>query len=229
MTPPLRARLHFYRLTGEEFLLLTAMLEHNSNGSIIWASVARLAAYSKLSERTVQRRIRDLCARGILSQLASGKHKPSSYRVNEAALQEDPRMAPYRSTGQASLPGVLLAPVPGEPIPDDFHKGVSVSPGGDCQTPHSRSTLPPLENFPSREKAKALTPFSPVENRPTIGDQMDWKRYLEAKDKLEQKMSQGYGSGLTNAEIHQQQCVMAKLFPSKAKELEELFKRETSA
>jgi len=121
VTPPLRARLHWYRLTSAEFALLTAMCEHRSDGSTVWASVARLAAYSKLDERTVQRLIRGFCARGILSQLAPGnvaKRMPATYRVNEAALEEDSKMAPYRDTGQELLPGITLAAIPGEPIAD---------------------------------------------------------------------------------------------------------------
>lgn len=128
---PLRSRLHFYRLTAAEFALLTAMCEHRSDGSTVWASVTRLAAYSKLDERTVQRLIRGFCARGILSQLARGnaaKHIPATYRVNEAALEEDPAMAPYRSTGQEQLPGIPRPAVPGEPIPDRCDPGGVVSP-----------------------------------------------------------------------------------------------------
>jgi Helix-turn-helix domain len=118
--PPLRARLHWYRLSSAEFALLTAMCEHCSDGATIWAAVPRLAAYSKLSERKVQRAMRELCRRGILSQLApanAAKRRPTTYRINEAALQDDPRMAPYL-TRQEQLPGIWRASVPGEPIPD---------------------------------------------------------------------------------------------------------------
>lgn len=119
--PPLRARLHWYRLSAAEFALLTAMCEHRSDGSTVWASIARLAAYSKLSERTVQVLIRRFCGRGILSQLApanAAKRMPATYQVNESALEEDPRMVPYRGTGQEQLLGIPLSTVPGEPIPD---------------------------------------------------------------------------------------------------------------
>jgi hypothetical protein len=118
--PPLRARLHRYLLSTAEFALLTAMCEHCSDGSTIWAAIPRLAAYSKLSERKVQRLIRAFCRRGILSQLApanTSKRRPATYRLNEAALQEDPRMVPYRIR-QEQLPGIRRAPVPGEPVPD---------------------------------------------------------------------------------------------------------------
>ncbi len=80
--PPLRARLHWYKLSSDELVLLQAMAEHCSDGSTIWPAIPRLAAYSKLSERKVQRLIHGenrrgrhvpgLCDRGILSKLASG-------------------------------------------------------------------------------------------------------------------------------------------------------------
>lgn len=118
--PPLRARLHWYSLTTAEFSLLTAMCEHCSDGSTIWAAIPRLAAYSKLSERTVQLLLREFCSRGILSQLApanTAKRRPATYRINEAALDDDPRMVPYR-VRQQGLPGVQRAPIPGEAVPD---------------------------------------------------------------------------------------------------------------
>jgi hypothetical protein len=118
--PPLRARLHWYLLNVAEFALLTAMCERSSDGSSIWQAIPRLAAYSKLSERQVQRLIRGLCARGILTQLApaNARHKrwPATYRINELAMVDDPRMAPYR-TDQFCLPGIrptgdMVSPVP---------------------------------------------------------------------------------------------------------------------
>lgn len=118
--PPLRARLHWYLLNVAEFALLTAMCERSSDGSTIWQAIPRLAAYSKLSERQVQRVMRNLCTRGILTQLApaNARHerRPATYRINELAMVDDPRMAPYR-TDQFSLPGMrstgdMVSPVP---------------------------------------------------------------------------------------------------------------------
>jgi hypothetical protein len=118
--PPLRARLHWYLLNVAEFALLTAMCEHCSDGSTIWAAIPRLAAHSKLSERQAQRLIRNLCARRILTQLAPAnawnKRRPATYRINEMVMVDDPRMAPYR-TDQFSLPGIrptgdMMSPVP---------------------------------------------------------------------------------------------------------------------
>jgi hypothetical protein len=96
------------------------MCEHCSDGSTIWAAIPRLAAYSKLSERKVQRLIRALLGRGILSQLApsnTAKRRPATYRINEAALNEDPRMAPYRAH-QQPRPGIHRASPTRKPVPD---------------------------------------------------------------------------------------------------------------
>jgi hypothetical protein len=134
--PPLRARLHWYDLSSEELALLQAMVEHCSDGSTIWAAIPRLAAYSKLSERTVQRRLRQFCTRGILTELAppnTGRRRPATYRLNEEALHFDPKMRPYINR-QQQLPGINRSPVPGEPIPDrplvsqSHQTGVTVSP-----------------------------------------------------------------------------------------------------
>jgi len=127
--PPLRARLHWYRLTSDELVLLQAMVEHCSDGSVIWAAIPRLAAYSKLSERTIQRLIHGedrpgrphragLVERGILTQLAPenrGQRRPATYRLNEEALELDPLVRLYRNL-QAGLPGIRRPPIPGEPV-----------------------------------------------------------------------------------------------------------------
>ena len=137
MTPPLRARLHWYKLTAAEFALLTAMTEHSSDGSAIWASVSRLAAYSKLSERTVQYVIRGLCARGILNQLAQGnswrKRRPAVYRMNESAMEDDPKMKPYR-TAQRQLPGMTGAMVAPQPVQNLHPTGAMVAPDSRSKT-----------------------------------------------------------------------------------------------
>jgi hypothetical protein len=94
------------------------MCEHCSDGSVIWASIARLAAYAKLSERYVTKLIHELSSRGILTELAPAnttKRRPTTWRINEDALEEDPLVARYRSS-QQSLPGIRRPPIPGEPI-----------------------------------------------------------------------------------------------------------------
>lgn len=116
--PPLRARLHWYKLDVFEFAVLTAMCEHDWKGLSVWPSVARLAAYSKLSERKVQYVIRRLRERGIISELAPGsssKRRPTTYRINEEACEADPRMSQYCDR-QIQLPGIRRPAVPGEPI-----------------------------------------------------------------------------------------------------------------
>src|SRR5271157_1179202 len=163
--PPLRARLHWYVLSAAEFLVLTAMCEHCSDGSIIWASISRIAAYSKLSERTVQYVIRNLCRRGILSQLAKGnaaKRRPVTYRINEAALEQDPAMEPYRSR-QEQLPGIRRAPVPGEPIADpDLVQPLHQSGAKNVETlvqplhQSGAAVAPDSKAFDSRSDSKAV-------------------------------------------------------------------------
>jgi hypothetical protein len=116
--PPLRARLHWYKLDVFEFAVLTAMCEHDWKGLSVWPSIARLAAYSKLSERKVQYVIRRLRDRGLVSELAPGsstKRRPTTYRINEEAFEADPRMSPY-CDWQIQLPGIRRPGVPGEPI-----------------------------------------------------------------------------------------------------------------
>jgi hypothetical protein len=117
--PSLRERLHFYRVDVFEFVVLTAMCQHDWFGQSIWPSTKRLAAFAKLSRRKTEYVLQALCARGILSKLAPasrGKRKPATYRINEEAFEEDPRMAPYVKR-QLPLPGVRIPAVPGEPIP----------------------------------------------------------------------------------------------------------------
>ena len=124
----------------------------------------------------MQRLIRGFCARGILTQLARGnaaKRMPATYRVNEEALEEDPRMARYRSTGQKQLPGISRPSVPGEPIPDrdlvaPCHLVTPRHQSGGTMSPNSRNdsrntTLPnpPFQggdlvlNSTSKENARA--------------------------------------------------------------------------
>lgn len=120
LRPPLRARLCWYKVTTEELGLLAAMVEHCSDGSTIWAAIPRLATYSKLSPRTVQRLVKRFRMRGVLTELApanSGKRRPATYRLNEHALEFDPKMSRYVNR-QPELPGIHRAPIPGEPIPD---------------------------------------------------------------------------------------------------------------
>jgi len=129
MSPP-SAHLWWYKLKPLELLVLMAMYQHCSDGSSCRAAVTRYAAYCKLSERKVQYILRALCKRGVLTQLSPGnptRRQPAVYRINEAAMQEDPRWkfsidekgrrtAEYR-TLQQTLPGIAR---PWDPqIPDD--------------------------------------------------------------------------------------------------------------
>lgn len=110
------------------------MCEHCSDGSVIWASIHRLAAYSKLTDRYVTELIQRFRERRVLTQLApenTGKRRPATYRMNECALTDDPRMQPYRS-GQLWLVGVPRKAVPGEPVElvNPVHQSGELSSGG---------------------------------------------------------------------------------------------------
>ncbi|HKH99701.1 MAG TPA: hypothetical protein VJ999_11385 [Candidatus Sulfotelmatobacter sp.] len=144
MTPPLRARLHWYLLDVAEFAVLTAMCEHCSDGSTIWAGIPRLAAYSKLSERKVQYVLRDLCNRGILSQLAPAnswnKRRPAIYRINEPGMSEDPRMTPYR-TDQLWLPGICKTGAQCAPVPVHGLRLTGAQCAPDSRSKHNSSPI----------------------------------------------------------------------------------------
>jgi hypothetical protein len=119
--PPLHARLFRYRLSAGELGLLRAMVEHCSTGATIWASTRRLAAYSKLSVRQVQRIIDQLLKRRILRELApanaNGRRCPATFAINEAALEDDPAMAEFLAREkQQTLPGISRPSIPGEPL-----------------------------------------------------------------------------------------------------------------
>jgi hypothetical protein len=224
VTPPLRARLHWYRITAAEFCLLTAMCEQKSDGSTIFASVRRLAAYSKLNERTVQRLLRGLCARGILSQLASGSaadHRTATYRINEQAFEDDPRMAGYRSTGQQQLPGV---PVPENTVENSPDLVTWCHQPDGVVSPDSRfdsRNTPPLQNTTDKEKAKAFRPVASVEKYSArVGDQIDYRKLCRARDELNLKLGNGWGSNLTAQQLFQEQCARAGLTVARALEVE---------
>ena len=131
--PPLRARLHRYKLSKAEFALLTAMSEAAQGGTRVWASATRLAAYAKVSRRHVDRlihgyidprtgaRVKGFLERGYLTQLAppGAKKRTAIYQINEDALPLDPRMGRYLD--QPNLPGLLKPPkagVPQHPVSD---------------------------------------------------------------------------------------------------------------
>lgn len=125
---PFKARLHWYRYEDpQEFPLLIAMLEHDSTGQHIDASRSRLAAYAKLSLRTVEYLLygrpaskfghnakRGLIVRRVVTEMnpanAKGKPQPAQYRINEAAMELDPRMKPEWIKGKPQM--ALFQPMP---------------------------------------------------------------------------------------------------------------------
>jgi hypothetical protein len=193
----LRERLHFYNLDVYEFAVLSAMCSHDWYGRTVWASVPRLAAYSKLSERKVQYLIRALRKRGILSELAPGSsadHRTVTYQINEEAFEADPRMSPYLDT-QLQLPGIRRPAVPGEPISPtpgashapapqtDFHKAKKTAAEGciPC-TPLVHIVRPPGAYYAPDSLNESLLESNPTPKPPATAFQ-DWiEQYLRAAD-----------------------------------------------
>lgn len=148
--PPLHARLWQYKLKPLEKLLLLAMEQHSKNGSgeNIWPSVPRLAAYTGMHERTIQRLIHGwdqrgkhtagLLERGILLERAtanSGRHRSATYRINEETLEFNERLDRWKLR-QESLPLVSQRH-------QVSHDGVAVSPALVSQRQGSGVTVSP--------------------------------------------------------------------------------------
>ncbi len=87
----------------------------------------------------------------------------------------------------------------------------------------SESLSPPLESISTDEvKAKAFRPVSSVEKKypSEVGDQIDFRRLCKARDEIQMKINQGWGEGLTPAQLFQEQCVRAGLTVARALEVE---------
>jgi len=130
---PLQERLCWYQWdSADELNLVKAMVEHCSDGSILWASERTLAAYTKLSRGWVRTLLEGcdeepgrkkrigLLERKILTQLAPADPKtnaPAIYRLNEGALTLDSAMIRIlERRAQGVLPGIRRPAIPGEPI-----------------------------------------------------------------------------------------------------------------
>jgi hypothetical protein len=130
---PLYERLSWYQWeSADELNLVKAMVEHCTDGSILWASKRTLAAHTKLSKSWIlilingcdeepgrKKRV-GLLEHKILTQLAPAdpkKNAPATYRLNEGALHLDPLMIPIlERRAQLSIPGMRRPAVPGEAI-----------------------------------------------------------------------------------------------------------------
>jgi hypothetical protein len=125
---PLRAQLFHKQLQPEELLVLHAMLEiGDSTGQFLYPSIPRIAAYAKLSERTVQKTLHGedrktsprkdpgaptkpravhvgLIEKRVLVEIAPAnatKRRAATYRLQIEALQDCPRTERWR---QKKLP-----------------------------------------------------------------------------------------------------------------------------
>lgn len=175
-------KLHLYDLSTGELALLTAMCLHNWDGTLVNASVERLAAYCKMSGRNVQILIKKLRAKHILTELAPanahGKLSPAYYRINEYAMKPDPRMALYL-TNQLTLPGVRQPQSHREPKQTT---GEAISP---LQMAESPETAQPVRPF--RTTGETISQTGEIVSRTdeTISPELDLD--LEATGKATKK------------------------------------------
>ena len=182
--PPLHARFHWYKLTPSEFLVLKAMVEHCWDGSVLWPAVPRIAAYSKLDEKTVQRVLHGytekrkksgkveqithigLIARGVLTLVqpaVPGKRKSATYRLNEAVLELDPKMRDYLSEEQqAEFPEMDLPTPHGKPIRPKQKKLPGIGDAGSNAARPRQKNLPGLGQIVASEQPATGDTVSPI-------------------------------------------------------------------
>jgi hypothetical protein len=214
--PPLHARLHWYKLSAAEFAVLKAMIEHCWDGSVLWPSIPRIAAYSKLSEKQVQRIIHGwddkrkdkatgewvivkhnpgLVARGILTLKAPAipdRRKSATYQLNEAVLELDPRMKPYLSEEQqAEFPQMDLPTPHGKPIRPRQKKlpGIATP-----QKPRQKN-LPGLGHHVTSDTVSQISPPDLGTPCPQSGDTMSpnyLREFLSGKQSLPQEDPSGF-------------------------------------
>ena len=106
---PVRALLYHKKLTSNELKVLQAMLEiGDSTGQLLYPSIPRIAAYAKVSRRTVQNVLHGdhrnktklgLIPRGVLTEIAPAnatKRRSATYRLNIEVLEDDVETERYR-------------------------------------------------------------------------------------------------------------------------------------
>lgn len=103
---------------GTDLLLLLALADNADDEGFCFPSYPYLAAKTRMSDRTVRRRITELCDTDELTLVASGRGgRSNEYMVNIRALREKPDHTPKRggqndrgATGQiAQAPGQQVA------------------------------------------------------------------------------------------------------------------------
>jgi len=215
---PLRARLHRYRLTPSEFLLLTAMCEFRSDGVAVWASVPRIAAYAKISVRTAQRTIQRLLKRGVLVEISpadSAQRKPATYKIVESKLEADPKT--QKKAGAISTPWCHGVTSP----PSACHQtGVNLSNDSrsDSRFDSFPSSVPVAFDLQKKTNKTEIPNFGRKPYDPAVGDRIDWRKYCAAREQVQLKLN--HGARMSPAEILQEQCVLSGLSTERALDLE---------
>ncbi len=115
LRPPLHSRVYWYALNWRECLLLGIMCpceecflrakgyikQSPQDDSVVWVWEHLFVRLLNMSAQTVRGLMRSFRARGILTEItpATGdkrRRAPTIYRLNEAVLDEDSRMARFR-------------------------------------------------------------------------------------------------------------------------------------
>ena len=92
-----------YALPCATKAVLQAYCWHCNDQGVCWPSVARIAQYTGLNARTVQRRTRELETAGALVCIPHAKTSSKTYRINLDALEQSQRLT---SQLQPDLPGM---------------------------------------------------------------------------------------------------------------------------
>ncbi|MFD9701303.1 helix-turn-helix domain-containing protein [Lentzea sp. NPDC059081] len=84
-------------VSGSDLLLMLAIADQaNDQGTDAWPSIEKLARRTRMSERTVQRRIRCLEAQGLLKVDTGGGRRSNRYAIDLASLTQGLHDADHR-------------------------------------------------------------------------------------------------------------------------------------
>jgi hypothetical protein len=153
-------------LGAEQKYVLLALADHaNDEGEHVYPSVARLVSKTSLSERTVQRRLKDLKTLGLIETVREATNRrPAEYRIRGDRL-----------TPQASL-GVSTGHPQGRQA--DTPRGANVTP---------EPSVEPSSNRQRASRARASAPTSPAvvagfiePTKPKRPDQLMFEAVCEA-------------------------------------------------
>ena len=164
-------------LTPVTKLVLLAYCLHASDQGLCWPSLARIATFTGLNQRTVQRHVRILEAAGALVALSKPRAATQTYQLNMQALGLAQALPDFTSATTPAPDAPTASDLPGLPElgdwPElDFTSGPvdNFTSGGGALSPHPRQrvhkgaaqstqtpgTAPPKLNRTDKELTKEL-------------------------------------------------------------------------